>query len=285
MLRRVWLVLLLAGAAPAPPDPGEAQRAYAAKQYDVARRLWTAQAEAGDTAAQLGLGTLYDLGQGVPRDPVIAYGWYRFAAAAGSPAAEFNVAAMCDTGDGVPRNVAEAATWYGRAAAHGNRRAQFNLGQLYAAGDGVPRNPEQAEAWFRAAAVDLPAAAEKLAAMRQARPRAPPPSDAARPLAAALLVAPANGDVVPTLAGAAGMVELVWISPAQPVPVRFFVQLLALDPVQPHEVFATYLDETATLALLDRVPGRYAWRVYAVGRNQGHYAPSPWSEFQVRPPG
>lgn len=279
------LLFLLAGAAPSPPDASEAQRAYAAGQYDEARRLWAAQAEAGDTEAQLGLGALYDLGQGVPRDPVAAYGWYRRAAAAGSPAAEFNVAAMSDTGDGVPRDVAEAALWYSRAAAHGHRRAQFNLGQLYAAGDGVPRNPEQAEAWFRAAATDLPAAADRLAAMRQVRPRPPSPSDTARPLAAASLLTPADGDVVPVPAGAAGTVELVWTSPAQPVPVRFFVQLLALDPVEPHEVFATYLDESATLATLDGVPGRYAWRVYVVGRNLGHYAPSAWNEFQVRPPG
>lgn len=292
VLRRtlpVLLLLLATGAAPASSDLSEAQRAYAAGQYEVARRLWTAQAEAGDPAAQLGLGTLYDLGQGVPRDPAVAYDWYRRAAVAGFPAAEFNVAAMCDTGDGVPRNVAEAAVWYGRAAAHGHRRAQYNLGQLYAAGDGVPRNPEQAEAWFRAAAADLPAAAERLAAMRraggEARPRPPSPADAARPLEAALLVAPADGDVIPVLAGAANVVELVWTSPAQPVPVRFFVQLLALDSVEPHEVFATYLDETATLAMPDRVPGRYAWRVYAVGRSLAHYAPSEWSQFQVRPPG
>lgn len=287
----VWalpMLLLVAGAAPAPPVPSEAQRAYAARQYDTARQLWETQAEAGDAAAQLGLGTLYDLGQGVVRDPVVAYRWYRRAAAAGFAAAEFNVAAMCDTGDGMPRNVAEAALWYGRAAAHGNRRAQFNLGQLYAAGEGVPRNPEQAEAWYRAAAADLPAAADKLAALRrtggEARQR-PLATDAARPLEAVLLVTPADGDVIPAMAGTPGTVELVWVSPAQPVPVRFFVQLLALDPVAPHEVFATYLDETATLAMLDRVPGRYAWRVYAIGRNLGHYAPSEWSLFQIRPPG
>jgi hypothetical protein len=292
ILPALLLLPFATAAIPAPSDPDEAQQAYAAGHYDVARQLWTAQAEAGDPAAQLGLGSLYDLGQGVPRNPAVAYGWYRRAAAAGSPAAEFNVAAMRDTGDGVPRDAAEAALWYGRAAAHGNRRAQYNLGQLYAAGDGVPRNPEQAEAWFRAAAADLPAAAERLAGMRRAgggtRPRPPAPADAARPLEAAQPVAPANGDVIPTLAGApgvAGTVELVWISPAQPVPVRFFVQLMALDPVEPHEVFATYLDETATLATLDRVPGRYAWRVYAVGRNLGHYAPSEWNQFQVRPPG
>jgi len=289
-LIRVLLVLLLAtGAAPAPTDPDEAQQAYDAKHYDVARRLWTTQAEAGDLAAQLSLGTLYDLGQGMPRDPAAAYGWYRRAAAAGSPDAEFNVAAMCDTGDGVRRNTAEAALWYGRAAAHGNRRAQYNLGQLYAAGDGVPRNPEQAEAWFRAAAVDLPAASERLAAMRRtggdARPRPPFPADAAHPIEAVQPLAPTDGEAIPAIVGAAGLVELVWASPAQSVPVRFFVQLLALDPIEPREVFATYLDETATLATLDRVPGRYAWRVYAVGRNLGHYAASEWNQFQVRPPG
>lgn len=285
------LLLLLAAAGPAPTDPEAAQQAYAAGRYNEARRLWTAQAEAGDPAAQLSLGSLYDLGQGVPRDPAVAYGWYRLAAAAGEPAAEFNVAAMYDSGDGVTRNTAEAALWYGRAAAHGNRRAQYNLGQLYAAGDGVPRNLDQAEAWFRAAAPDLPAAAERLAALRragEARPRPPAPADAAHPIGTARPAIPMNGDVIPALAGApgaAGTVELVWVSPAQPVPVRFFVQLLALDPIEPREVFATYLDETATLATLDRVPGRYAWRVYAVGRNLGHYAASEWNQFQVRPPG
>ena len=284
--------MLFAAAGPAPTGPDAAQQAYAAGRYDEARRLWTAQAETGDPAAQLSLGTLYDLGQGVPRDPAVAYGWYRLAAAAGEPAAQFNVAAMYDSGDGVPRNTAEAALWYGRAAAHGNRRAQYNLGQLYAAGDGVPRNPDQAEAWFRAAAPDLPAAVERLAALRragsEARPRSPAPADSARPIEAAQPATPMDGDVIPMLAGApggAGTVELVWISPAQPVPVRFFVQLLALDPIEPREVFATYLDETATLATLGRVPGRYAWRVYAVGRNVGHYAASEWNQFQVRPPG
>ncbi len=282
---RALLLLCATGAAPAPADSGEAQRAYDAGKYDIARLLWTAQAEDGDPAAQLSLGSLYDLGQGVSRDPVAAYGWYRRAAETGSPDAEFNVAAMSDTGDGVSRNMAEAALWYGRAATHGNRRAQYNLGQLYAAGDGVPRNPEQAEAWFRAAAADLPAAAERLAASRRAKRSNPSPAGGPPPLEAAQPVAPANGAVVPALAGTPGRVELVWASPAEPVPVRFFVQLLALDPIEPREVFAAYLDESATLATLDRVPGHYAWRVYAVGRSVGHYAASEWSQFQVRPPG
>ncbi len=149
-------------------DPTEGQRAYTAGRYEDARRIWAAQAEAGDSDAQLGLASLYDLGRGVTRDPVIAYNWYRRAADAGLAAAEFNVAVMLDTGDGVPRDVSEAARWYSRAATRGNYRAQYNLGQLYAAGNGVPHDLDLAAAWFSAAASDLPAAAEKLAAIRRA---------------------------------------------------------------------------------------------------------------------
>jgi len=92
-------------------DPTEGQRAYAAGRYEDARRIWAAQAEAGDPDAQLSLASLYDLGQGVRREPVTAYNWYRRAADAGLAAAEFNVAVMLDTGDGVPRDAAEAAKW------------------------------------------------------------------------------------------------------------------------------------------------------------------------------
>lgn len=271
---------------PAAADPDEGQRAYAAGRYSEARQLWTPQAEAGDKRARLGLASLYDLGQGVKRDAATAYHWYRRAAEAGIAAAEFNVAVMRDTGDGVARDAADAALWYARAAAHGNRRAQYNLGQLYAAGDGVPRNEAEAEAWFRDAAAALPAAVEKLAAMRRgvhASPSASTTEDGA-PLAAQP-VAPADGSTVPALAGeppdAADAVELVWVAPAQAVPVRFFVQLLALDAAGTHEVFGAYLDETATLAPLERVPGRYAWRVYAVARDLRHYAASEWQRFQV----
>lgn len=289
--RRAFAALLIAGEVGAAhavaPDPDEAQRAYAAGQYDQARRLWEKRAEAGDTRADLGLATLYDLGQGVPRDSATAYRWYRRAAEAGESDAEFNVAVMRDTGDGAPRDTADAALWYGRAAAHGNRRAQYNLGQLYAAGDGVPRNPNQAETWFRDAAESLPAAAEKLAAMaRSGRARLPAAADESTgTLAPAQPIAPADGSTVPPLAGMAGaanMVELVWAAPPQAVPTRFFVQLLALDAGGTHEVYASYLDESATLAPLQLVPGRYAWRVYSVTRDVKHYAASDWQRFQVR---
>jgi len=149
-------------------DPTKCQRPYAACNQEDARRIWAVQAEAGDPNAQLSLASLYNLGQGVMRDPVTAYNWYRRAADAGLAAAESNVVVMLDAGDGVPREASEAESWYSRAAMRGNHRAQYNLGQLYATGDGAPRDLDLAATWFRAAAADLPATAEKLAAIRRA---------------------------------------------------------------------------------------------------------------------
>ena len=266
-----------------------AQRAYAAGDYEKARRLWVPQAEAGDPQAQLGLATLYDLGQGVKRDALAAYGLYLRAAVSGLAAAEFNVAVMCDAGDGVAQDTAEAALWYARAAAHGNQRALYNLGLLYASGAGVPRNPDQAETYFRAAAAGLPAAEDKLAAMqRDGRARLPAGAQESATLIPAQPVAPADGSTVsalgPVLGSASGStIELVWVAPAQAAAVRFFVQLMALDLAGPREVFATTLDETAAVAPLGQVPGRYAWRVYSVGRDLKHYAASEWERFQVKP--
>lgn len=266
------------GAAPVPSD--DAQLAYASGRFEEARRLWSPRAEAGDAQAQLGLGVLYDAGQGVGRDPAAAYRWYRRAADAGLAEAQFNVAVMHDTGEGMPRDAAEAASWYARAAAHGNRRAQYNLGQLYEAGQGVPLNLEQAEVWYAAAAPDLPAAADKLAALRRP-PRAPrrPKGDGA--LAPAKPVVPADGSNV-LRRGPAG-VEFAWTAPANAAPVRFFVELMTLGAGKSQEAFTAYVDQSALLVPLGQVPGRFAWRVYTVGRDAGRYAVSPWSRFSAGP--
>lgn len=298
-----------AAAAPTAPSSGGpgvlAQEAYEDGRYDVARRLWLRLAEAHDRQAELGLALLYDIGRGVPRDSPTAYGWYHRAAVAGLPEAEFNVAVMQDAGDGVARDVGKAATWYARAAAHGDHRAQYNLGQLYALGEGVPRNLDEAATWLRAAAPFLPAAAARLerlplrdaAAERGQSSGAPPALPAltapandatmqnvAKPGAPAAAVQSATSPEGATVSQVAqgGAVELVWMAPEQPTPTRFFVQVVALDgtAAAPREVFSGFTDMTATLATVDRVPGRYAWRVYSVARDR--YAATPWARFQVR---
>ncbi len=280
-----------------------AQQAYEDGRYDVARRIWLRLAEAHDRQAELGLALLYDIGRGVPRDSPTAYGWYHRAAVAGLPEAEFNVAVMQDAGDGVAHDVARAAIWYARAASHGDHRAEYNLGQLYAAGEGVPQNFDEAATWLRAAAPFLPAAAARLERLplRDAAAARMTPADVAPGLP--VLAAPANGASVPNVAEASlppaapnttspegatpsqasrgGAVELVWTAPQSSTPARFFVQVVSLDSAgaAPREVFAGSTDMTAALATLDRVPGRYAWRVYSVAHD--HYAATPWARFQV----
>ena len=78
-----WLLLAASVGGAAPPQADDAQRAYRAGRFEDARRLWAPRAEAGDAQAQLGLGVLHDVGQGVPRNPAVAYRWYRRAAEAG----------------------------------------------------------------------------------------------------------------------------------------------------------------------------------------------------------
>ena len=286
--RWLWLAAGLALAtsqAIAGASDNTAEAAYASGRFVDAARLWTVRAEAGDPRAEFGLGILYDLGQGVPRDPRAAYQWYSRAALAGLPDAAFNAAALCDTGDGVPRDASLAASWYARAAAHGNRRAQYNLGQLYASGDGVPKNMDQAETWFRTASVDLPAAATRLAEMkRTARPRPSPSADAR--FESVVPVAPADGSVAAVVkAGQPAIVEMAWTAPAEPAPVRFFLQILSIDAdgagSSSKEVFAAYLDESATLAPVGAAPGHYAWRVYSVALDLHRYVASDWVRFEV----
>jgi TPR repeat protein len=261
-------------------DPG--QSAYAAGRFIDALRTWRPRAEQGDARAAFGLGLLYDLGEGVGQDAAAAYGWYRRAAQAGYVLAEFNIAVLCDSGTGTARDPTEAALWYARAAAHGYARAEYNLAQLYEAGEGVPRNLDMAASWYAAAAGHgLSAAALKLASLREERRQA-----TVSPAAANLTLTPAV-PIGPPMASASGtgksvQIELSWAAPAQPVPVEFFVQVLALDTDGAHRVFTSFSKQSAVLVLLPRVPADYAWRIYTVAASVPDYAPSAWSYFSTR---
>ena len=118
----------------------------------------------------------------------------------------------------------------------------------------------------------------KLASLREERRQATVSTAAANPT-----LAPA----VPTDASASGtgksvQIELSWAAPAQPVPVEFFVQVLALDTGGAHRVFTSFSKQSAVLVSLPRVPAVYAWRVYTVAASVPDYAPSAWSYFSTR---
>ena len=277
--RRAWLaawcvalvLVLPAAAAPEADDAG--WRAYNAGHPEDAVRAWQAEAAAGDKDASFGLGFAYDLGQGVAPNGRLACRFYAEAAERGHVMAAFNTAVMHDSGRcGEARRADLAALWYGRAAAAGLGRAQFNLAQLYAAGDGVPRNPLVAAAWYRAAAANgIPAAAGRDDALRQ-----PGRSGALQP---ASPVSPGPAHPLPP----GGTATLVWAAPAQPGPVRFFVELYALQPSGPVEVAGEYLDVTATVVRLPPETTRFTWRVLTVGTDPPRYAVGPWSDFEATP--
>ncbi len=235
-------------------------------------------AQAGNAEAAFRIGLLADLGEGVPKDAVEAYRWFRRAAAAGNAAAEFNVAVMQDSGRGTPHDVAGAAEWYARAAARGNRRAQYNLALLYSDGDGLPRNEAVAHAWFKlAAAGGLPAATERLNTSGPSELTSGLKQDDA--LRSAMPVAPRAGAAI---APGDLLAEIVWSAPAERLPVRYFLEVATRDKGNSREIYAGYLDVTATLVRLDAMHHAYAWRVYTVSPRSASYAVSAWIPFTTR---
>ena len=66
--------------------------------------------------------------------------------------AQVQVGYLYEVGDGLPQNNAEAARWYARAADLGNPQAACNLGHLYEAGTGVDEDWVTAAKWYRKSA-------------------------------------------------------------------------------------------------------------------------------------
>lgn len=92
--------------------------------HSVARHLFEVAARDGQVNALYNLGTMYDQGQGVARDPVEAIRWFKLAADQRDNVAQFNLAVLYGRGDGVPRDSAEAQRWGRMAADNGNERAR-----------------------------------------------------------------------------------------------------------------------------------------------------------------
>jgi TPR repeat protein len=125
---------------------------YKNNDFNSAAALYQQAAYQGFAAAEIGLGFLYDVGQGVPKDYAQAMLWYRKAADQGWSGAQYNVGVMYANGQGVAQDYSQAAAWYRKAADQGFAMAQNNLGMLYENGQGVAQDYQQALAWFRKAA-------------------------------------------------------------------------------------------------------------------------------------
>ncbi len=149
-------------------DTARGDEAFAQGYYFTASREWRDSANAGEAAAMLNLGALYDLGHGTPQDFREALSWYRRAAEAGNAAAMFDVGAMYDNGRGTGVDRAEAIKWYAMAAKNGNGRAAYAAATMYRDGNGVPQDTANAIKFFRiAAAAGIGAARANLATLEQ----------------------------------------------------------------------------------------------------------------------
>ena len=102
----------------------------------------------GDADAQFLLGLLYDTGNGVARDPVVAAAWYRKAADQNHTLGRLYLGLLHYSGEGVKQSYEEAARWFRPAAEDGNDLAQFYLGWMYAQGTGVRKDSARGIEWL-----------------------------------------------------------------------------------------------------------------------------------------
>jgi TPR repeat protein len=193
------------------PEVAAAIAAYNRGDLEVAFRTLRAQADRGDSDAQVNLGYLYargdavaqnqaesqhlyelsaaqgngegmsalgykyEFGSGVTPDLQIAVGWFCRAIAHGNPRAMNNLAVLHVDGKGVPQDFAEARSLYLQAAERGNVNAMHNLGLYYLGGQGTPVDRAQAIAWLtRAAERGMVPAQKKLATLGVEKPWPPP---------------------------------------------------------------------------------------------------------------
>lgn len=114
---------------------------------EEARRWLSMAASEGDADAQVTLGMLL-LETGAPEDAQRAAELFESAANQGLVVAQNNLGSLYENGNGVERNPEKAFAWYEKAAEQGDQYAQNNLGALYAKGDGVEKNNAWAVYWF-----------------------------------------------------------------------------------------------------------------------------------------
>jgi localization factor PodJL len=109
-------------------------------------------ARAGLTPALLALGSVYEKGVGVARDPQRARAYYLEAARKGNAKAMHNLAVLYAHGVGGKLDQAAAAEWFRKAAMRGVIDSQFNLAVLCERGAGVEQSVAEAYKWYALAA-------------------------------------------------------------------------------------------------------------------------------------
>jgi hypothetical protein len=98
--------------------------------YVVAAAEFDVFAQKGDAYSQDQLGSMYEHGKGIARNPLRALAWYQRAALQGYASAQFNLGRMLAGVDGIDVNIAEASYWLDLAARQGHGEARTLLARL-----------------------------------------------------------------------------------------------------------------------------------------------------------
>jgi uncharacterized protein len=131
-------------------DLKAAKLAYEQKDYATAFNQLTPLAEQGNAEAQLDLGKMYLLGQGVLQDRDQAIKLFNESAAQGNADAQFFLGSIYLLPH---KDIAQGVKWLRLSAEQGNQDAQLLLGKTYLDGNAVlRRDPVQADMWLRLAA-------------------------------------------------------------------------------------------------------------------------------------
>src|SRR4029077_6408295 len=96
-------------------------------------------AEKNHLDAEIQLGSMYEAGAGVAKDPVQAAHWYQKAFEQGNVPMAARLGQLYENTKDMP----QAAVWYQKAATQGNVDAQIRLGVMHYLGEGVAKDPAQ----------------------------------------------------------------------------------------------------------------------------------------------
>jgi len=129
-----------------------AKLAYHQKDYATAVKEFTVLAGQGNEDAQLILGKMYMIGQGVKQDRDQAVKWLKASAVQGNSDAQFFLGSMYLLPQ---KDIGEGVKWLRLSAEQGMQDAQYLLGKAYMqGGKDLPRDPVQGYMWLRLAAKD-----------------------------------------------------------------------------------------------------------------------------------
>lgn len=143
-------IILLCEGFSAGADIESANRAYEHKDYATAVKEFTFLAQQGNEVAQVAIGKMYMMGEGVTQDRDQAIKWFKTAAAQDNAAAQFFLGSMYLLPQ---KDIAEGIKWLRLSAEQGMQDAQYLLGKAYMKGtQELPPDPAQADMWLRLAA-------------------------------------------------------------------------------------------------------------------------------------